>query len=142
MKKLLLSLVLIIASITSYCQKDESVLYKAYQTEFYTFNTTTDKWVLETKHDDVNINIVFFKNSINVQALTPTLFKLKKETKESFNMDNIYGVKFDAFECVKETVCRVNYIYTKEGDIFILSIVFQDETLGNINLRYYCKMNN
>jgi len=141
MKKLFLCLVLVMASVISYCQKDEAILYKAYQTEFYTYNTGTEKWVLQTKHDDVNISIVFFKNSINVQALTPTLFKLKKDTQESFNKETIYGVKFDALECVKEVACKVNYIYVKNSNDFILSIVFNDDTLGSVNLRYYCKMN-
>lgn len=141
MKKLLFLMLIIASSIATHAQKKDVVVYKAYQTEFYTHSPSTDKWNLETKNEDVNIDIVFYKDVINVQAHTPTLFKLYKGSQKSFDRETIYGVTFDAYEAVKEITCRVNYIYVKNSNDFVLSVVFEDATLGTVNLRYYCKSN-
>ena len=131
---------LMVASTSIYAQDDDDlVVYKAYRTEFYIYNDRTEEWDLKTKHDDLNITIVFYKNVINVQAKTPSLFKLTKENKETFDREGIYGVTFEAFECVKEYECKVSYVYYKNNNNFLLSVLFENEILGTVNLRYYCK---
>ena len=42
-----------------YSQNDSPSNYHIYQSEFYTYNSQTEKWNLETQNKDVNIRMVF-----------------------------------------------------------------------------------
>lgn len=142
MKKLLLLLSLV-ATLISYGQSSSSTVYDVYTTQFYTYNTVSKKWILQTEHQDVSITMVFYGNSINIQAKTPSLFRLKDETKEFISGDGFYGYRFEGLECVKGYACLVDYVYFNEDKTkFAISIVYDDNTLGKINLRYYSTLKN
>jgi len=143
MKRLLLAVLLAFTFSTISAQDDDPQIYKVYQSELYTFNSKSNEWVLEKQNVDANFNIVFYKNSINIQAKTPTLFKIKVETREAFKRDGFYGVTFGALECVNETYCTVDYVYFNNDEAkFVLGIRFEDKVLGKVNLRYYSTLSN
>lgn len=138
MKKLLLTLLVALTLTKGYTQENESAVYQVYQSEFYIYNKETEKWDLEAQNKNVNISMVFYKDAINIQALTPTLFKVKTSTKKSISGNGFVGYSFEALECVEERTCKVEYVYLLEDkNKFILSIIHNDETLGKVNLRYY-----
>lgn len=82
MKKIKLFLLCLLISLSVSAQSSESTVYKVYLTEFYIYNEITEKWILETRNDDVAIDMVSYKNVINIQAKTPTLFRIDKSSEE------------------------------------------------------------
>ena len=143
MKKLILTLLTALTLTVANAQNDTSTVYRIYQAEFYTYNDRTEKWTLETQNTNVNFDMVFYKTSINIQAKTPTLFKVKAETKKFISGDGYYGYTFEALECVEEKICKLDYVYsTNNKNSFMLSVMFKDKVLGNVNLRYYSTLNN
>ena len=143
MKKLFLALVATLLFSFSYAQDDTSTVYRIYQAEFYTYSDATEKWTLETRNTDVNFDLVVYKNNLNIQAKTPTLFKVKVESKKFISGNGYYGYTFEALECVEEKICKLDYVYsTNNKNSFMLSVIFKDEVLGNVNLRYYSTLNN
>ena len=139
MKKLLLTLAVLISGFVSMAQSDESTVYKIFRTEFYIYNDRSEKWDLETRNDDVNIDMVSYKNVINIQAKTPTLFRIYKETEKNLEGKDYFGVRVDALECVNMNNCTIDLIRLTKNDskVFVLSVILNDKTLGKINLRYY-----
>ena len=79
MKKLILSVITCLMFLFTYAQNDDASVYQIYQSEFYTYDSQTERWNLETQNKNVNISMVFYKDAINIQARTPTLFKIKME---------------------------------------------------------------
>lgn len=128
-------------SFSSYAQTDESTTYKVFRTEFYIFNERSEKWVLETKNEDVNIDMVSYKNVINIQAKTPTLYRIDKSSESNIGGGDkqYFGVRYDAFECVNMTKCTVDLVRLTNLDskTFLLSVIFKDEVVGKINLRFF-----
>ena len=128
-------------SLGSYAQTDESTTYKVFRTEFYIFNERSEKWVLETKNEDVNINMVSYKNVINIQAKTPTLYRIDKSSESNIGGGDkqYFGVRYDAFECVNMTKCTIDLVRLTNLDskTFLLSVIFKDEVVGKINLRFF-----
>ena len=139
MKKTLLT-ILIDFTLTVTNAQEKSTVYKAFNTSWYLWEN--GEWVQQSENKDVDISIVFYKNAINIQAKTPTLYKIKRETKKSINESKIYGQSFESLECVNENDATVSYIYFRENkSLFLLSIVFNDGT-RNLNFRYYCNLDN
>lgn len=128
-------------SLGSFAQTDESTTYKVFRTEFYIFNERSEKWVLETKNEDVNINMVSYKNVINIQAKTPTLYRIDKSSESNIGGGDkqYFGVRYDAFECVNMTKCTIDLVRLTNLDskTFLLSVIFKDEVVGKINLRFF-----
>ena len=141
MKKLVLLFSIMMLSLGSYAQTDESTTYKVFRTEFYIFNERSEKWVLETKNEDVNINMVSYKNVINIQAKTPTLYRIDKSSESNIGGGDkqYFGVRYDAFECVNMTKCTIDLVRLTNLDskTFLLSVIFKDEVVGKINLRFF-----
>lgn len=139
MKKTLLALFMALTIMATNAQEKSSV-YQAFNSSWYLYED--GEWVLQTENDDVDISIVFYKDAINVQAKTPTLYKIKAGTKKPINETKIYGQSFEALECVNENNATVSYIYFREDkSIFLLSIFLKKEG-RSYNLRYFCKLNN
>lgn len=143
MKKLLLILGILVSSFISFAQNAESTVYKIFKTEFYIYNDRTEKWSLESRNEDVDIDMVSYKNVINIQAKTPTLFRIDKYSEKTIEAKEYFGVRVNAFECVNMNNCTIDLIRLTKDDskVFMLSVIFNDETLGKINLRYYSILN-
>lgn len=144
MKKIFITLLIIITSFVAFSQTNNATYYTVYQTELYIYNNRTNQWDLETQNKNTDIEMVFYINSINIQAKTPTLYKLKTESKQTFRLDNgLYGVSFDALDCVNDVLCRVDYVYsTSNKSFFLISVTFENNDLGKVNLRYYSTLKN
>ena len=143
MKKLFLLALAVVTMLTSYAQKETSTVYEVYTAEFYLYNKTTEKWDLQTQKTDISLDMVFYKDAINIQAKAPLLLKLKTETKEPIKGDTFTGYRFTALECVNEHKCTVDYVYYyAEPNKFTISILYNDEVLGGVNLRYYSTLKN
>lgn len=139
MKKILLTIALALTLMVSHAQ-ESSTVYQAYNSSWYVWEN--DEWVLQTENKDVDISMVFYKNSINIQAKTPTLYKLRTETKKTINEKNIYGQSFEALECVNEYNATVSYIYFRDDNkAFLLSIIFKKDG-RSVNFRYYSTLHN
>ncbi len=139
MKKTILAVFMALTIMATHAQ-DKSTVYQAYNTSWYLWED--GEWVQQTENKDVDISIVFYKNAINIQAKTPTLYKLKDGTKKSINESKIYGQSFEALECVNEYNATVSYIYFRDDDsTFLLSILFKQDG-RSLNFRYYCKIDN
>lgn len=139
MKKTLLAFFMVLTIMATNAQ-EKSTVYQAFNTSWYLW--TDGEWVQQTENKDVDISVVFYKNAINIQAKTPTLYKIKRETRKVINETKIYGQSFESLECVNENEATVSYIYFREDkSLFLLSIVFKND--GNtLNFRYYCKLDN
>lgn len=139
MKKTLLALFMALTIISANAQ-EKSTVYQAFKTSWYLWDG--EEWILQTENKDVDISIVFYKNAINIQAKTPTLYKIKRETRKPINETNIYGQTFESLECVNENEASVSYIYFREDkSLFLLSIMFKNDD-KTFNFRYYCKLEN
>lgn len=139
MKKFTLLLAFLVTSFLSFAQSSESTTYKIFRTEFYIYNDRTEKWVLETKNEEVDIDMVSYKNVINIQAKSPTLFRIDKDSEQNIEGKDYFGVRVDAFECVNMNKCTIDLIRLTKNDskVFVFSVIFKDETIGKINLRYF-----
>lgn len=140
MKKVLLLLSFILCGLFSFAQSEESTVYNVFKTEFYIYEEDSEKWVLQTQNA-VNINMVSYKNVINIQAKTPTLFRIDKLSEKNIGGGdkNYFGVRVNAIECVDMKKCTIDLIRLSDptSKTFVVSIIFDNETLGKINLRYY-----
>lgn len=140
MKKFLFLITLIFLSFFSFAQSEESTTYKVFKTEFYIFNENSEKWTLETQNS-VDINMVSYKNVINIQAKTPTLYRIDKLSEKNIGGGdkNYFGVRVNALECVEMKKCVIDLFRLSDptSKTFVLSVIFENETLGKINLRYY-----
>ena len=140
MKKVLLLLSFILCGLFSFAQSEESTVYNVFKTEFYIYQEDSEKWVLQSQNA-VNINMVSYKNVINIQAKTPTLFRIDKLSEKNIGGGdkNYFGVRVNAIECVDMKKCTIDLIRLSDptSKTFVVSIIFDNETLGKINLRYY-----
>lgn len=140
MKKVLLLLSFIFSGLFSFAQSEESTVYNVFKTEFYIYEEDSEKWVLQSQNA-VNINMVSYKNVINIQAKTPTLFRIDKLSEKNIGGGdkNYFGVRVNAIECVDMKKCTIDLIRLSDptSKTFVVSIIFDNETLGKINLRYY-----
>jgi hypothetical protein len=141
MKKVLLSLFLLLIASFCFGQNSESTVYKIFRTEFYIYSQSEEKWVLQSRNDDVEIDMVSYKNVINIQAKTPTLFRIDKTTEESIGGGNkdYFGYRYAAIECVNMNKCTIDLVRLSDlsSKNFLFSVIFRDEVVGKVNLRYY-----
>lgn len=141
MKKLLLTLLMILTFAVSYSQSTKSELYKIFRSEFYLYNTNTEMWELQTQNKDVDIDMVSYKNVINIQAKTPTLYRIDESSLENIGGGNkeYYGYRYKAIEYVNMTKCTIDIVrlYESTNNTFLFSVIYTDESVGKINLRYY-----
>ena len=140
MKKILLLLAFVFSIFFSFAQSEESTVYNVFKTEFYIYEEDTEKWILQSQNS-VDINMVSYKNVINIQAKTPTLFRIDKLSEKNIGGGdkNYFGVRVSAIECVDMKKCTIDLIRLSDptSKTFVLSVIFENETLGKINLRYY-----
>ena len=144
MKKFLILLSFIFCGLFSFAQSEESTVYNVFKTEFYIYDEESEKWVLQTQND-VNISMVSYKNVINIQAKTPTLYRIDKLSEKNIGGGdkNYYGVRVNAIECVDMKKCVIDLFRLSDptSKTFVLSVIVDNETLGKINLRYYSILN-
>ena len=144
MKKILLLLSFIFCSLFLFAQSEESTVYNVFKTEFYIYDEESEKWVLQTQND-VNISMVSYKNVINIQAKTPTLYRIDKLSEKNIGGGDksYYGVRVNALECVDMKKCVIDLFRLSDptSKTFVLSVIVDNETLGKINLRYYSILN-
>ena len=140
MKKILLLLAFVFSVFFSFAQSEESTVYNVFKTEFYIYEEDTEKWILQSQNS-VDINMVSYKNVINIQAKTPTLFRIDKLSEKNIGGGdkNYFGVRVNAIECVDMKKCTIDLIRLSDptSKTFVLSVIFENETLGKVNLRYY-----
>ena len=142
MKKLIILLTLLLVSFGVFAQSSESsTTYRVFRTEFYIYNQSFEKWELQTRNDDLNFSMVSYKNVVNIQAKTPTLYRIdvSTETKIGGSGYDYNGVRYSALECVDMKKCTLDLVRLNDvsSKSFVLSVIFNNETLGKVNLRYY-----
>lgn len=137
MKKIIKLLILTFAFTSVYSQ--ESRTYKIKRSEMYIYNTFLKEWEQQSVNEDVSINLVTYKNVINIQAKTPSLYRLDEDSKERMETPSLKGYKYRAIECVDMKNCLVDVLVSKEDEnrVFVFSAVFDNEVLGKVNLRFF-----
>lgn len=137
MKKLILTLITALLFQFSNAQ----TVYETFQSEWYVYNSVSEKWEEQTINKNINIDIVLYKDVINIQAKKPTLYRLDRDTKESISGDGFTGYRYAAVECVEMTKCIVDIVVLKSNNsqntLMISVITAMDDV--KINMRYYCK---
>lgn len=140
MKKIAIILSLLFSVFFSYAQSEESTVYKIFKTEFYIYNENLEKWELQSRND-VDINMVSYKNVINIQAKTPTLYRIDKLSEKNIGGGDkeYFGVRYSALECVDMKKCTIDLVRLSDltSKSFMFSVIFDNETLGRVNLRFY-----
>ena len=138
MKKLIFALVILLALNIGYAQ--ESKTYVITQTEWYLYNEASERWELQTQNKSVSIDLVNYKNVINIQAKTPTLYRLDENSKKEINGKDWSGLRYNAIECVDMAKCTVDIIFlNSEGsDKFLFSVITEKDNY-KVNLRFYAK---
>jgi hypothetical protein len=137
MKKIIQILILTLALTSTYAQ--ESKTYKINRSEFYIYNEVTKEWEQQSVNDDVNINLVTYRNVINIQAKIPSLYRLDEDSKEKIETNSLQGYQYKAIECVDMKKCVVDILVSKkeENRVFVFSAVFDNQVLGKVNLRFF-----
>jgi predicted transglutaminase-like cysteine proteinase len=136
MKKLILTLVTALLFNLAGAQ----TTYKAVRAEWYVLNEQTDKWEVQSINKDININIVAYKDIVNIQAQAPTLYRISN--RKNNEIEDFVGYRYDAIEYVGIKKCTLDIMKMKNdnSDIFVISIIVQEQ--GNyINLRYFATTN-
>lgn len=138
MKKLFLSLSILFVGLFTNAQDSKS--YLVTRSEWYLYNDKSEEWVLQDKNSNVKIDMVVYKNVINIQAKTPTLFRLDEDSKETIKGKKFSGYRYSAIECVEMKKCDVDIVRLEEDEsIFLFSVIFTEN--GNkFNLRYYANL--
>lgn len=136
MKKLIFSLAILLVSFVGYTQ--DSKTYLITTSEWYLYNETDERWELQTQNKSVNIDLVNYKNVINIQAKTPTLYRLDEDSKKEIKGKGWSGLRYDAIECVDMVKCTVDIVFlASEGsDRFLFSAISERDGY-KVNLRFY-----
>lgn len=138
MKKLLIFIAISFAAVVSFAQ--DSKTYVITRSEWYLYNDLREEWVLQTQNKDVKINMVTYKNVINIQALTPTLFRLDESSKKNIEGKDYTGLSYSAIECVELRECTVHIVVLDENKTFFLFSVIYNLKGEKVNLRFYAKL--
>lgn len=119
----------------------DSKTYVITRSEWYLYNDLKEEWVLQTQNRDVKINMVTYKNVINIQAATPTLFRLDDSSKKEIEGKDFVGLSYSALECVEWRDCTVHIVVLDENKTFFLFSVIYYLKGEKVNLRFYAKVN-
>lgn len=111
--------------------------YKAVQTEVHKKNTYTNKWELLDQNKNTSIDIVSENNLLNIQAQSPTMYKLYSLDKEEIVHEKFNGYRYRATELKNDINCTVELLYHKETGYVIISVLYSD-----YNLRYFVEPKN
>ena len=130
MKKTLILSLLILISIFGYSQN----FYKATITEMYTYNSDKEEWELYQKNSDVNITVVIEDEFINLQAKTPTMYKIYTNSKEAINTKTLKGYRYLAKDLKQEKMVKIDILISDETPVALVSIIDSRE---GYNLRFY-----
>ena len=90
MKKLFILSAILFATLSLFAQ--DSKTYVITRSEWYLYNELKEEWVLQTQNKDVKINMVTYKNVINIQAQTPSLYRLDETTKKPIEGKDFTGL--------------------------------------------------
>lgn len=139
LKKIMKKLFLLLTFVTScfFVQAQDSKVYTIKKTEWYLYNESTEEWDLQTQNNNVNIDLVSYKNVLNIQAKTPTLYRLDESSKKTINGKSYSGLRYSAIECVNMEKCTVDIVFLNDSPSNFLLSVITDYNDKKINLRYY-----
>lgn len=137
MKKVTLTLILILSLGIAHAQ--ESKTYTIKQTEWYLYNKETKEWDMQTQNKNMDIDLVCYKNLVNIQAKTPSLYRLDRDSKKEMETEIFTGYRYSAFEYVDMRECTVDVLVSKDTsvNVFVFSVVYEKPTLGKVNLRFF-----
>lgn len=130
MRALLLTLVLTLSSLFLNAQN----YYKATLTEMYSYNNSTKSWDLYQKNSDVNIVIVVEDEYINIQAKSPSFFKIYLDSKEPLNIKTFTGNSYVAKDLKKDKLVKIDILKYTNTNYIVLSIIDTDD---GYNLRFF-----
>lgn len=130
MRTIFLTLLLIFCSLYLNAQN----YYKAVLTEMYSYNKTTKTWDLYQKNSDVNIVIVVEDGFINIQAKSPSFFKIYLDTKENLNIKNFVGSSYVAKDFKNDKLIKIDILSYTNSDYIVLSLIDSDD---GYNFRYF-----
>ena len=138
MKKICVLFAILFATLSSFAQ--DSKTYVITRSEWYLYNEDKEEWMLQTQNRDVKINMVTYKNVINIQAATPTLFRLEESSKKPIEGKDFTGLSYSALECVEMRDCTVHIVVLDENKNFFLFSVIYNLKGEKVNLRFYAKL--
>lgn len=132
MKKLLLSIFLILVCVTSFCQD----YYKAYTTEMYTYNKVSKEWELYQKNSDTDITIVVENEFLSIIGKSPSMYKIYSESKEDISNKNMVGIRYKARDLKHDTQVTIDIVKAVSSGTAMISVInYNDE----YNLRFFVK---
>jgi hypothetical protein len=132
MKKILTTFAFILITLVSFSQS----YYTAYRTEIHSWDENEKVFKLSKKNIDLSISIVVEKESVNIQAESPTMFYVSENSKTEISGKGYTGYRYKSLELKNSKECMFDIIYFKETDQVMIGILYQDE---GISLRYYVK---
>jgi hypothetical protein len=135
MKKLFTTFAFVLFAMFSFSQS----YYTAYKTEIYRWDEIEKVFKLTKKNIDINISIVIEKESVNIQAESPTMFYVAENSKTEISGKGYAGYRYKSLELKNSKECMFDIIYFKETDQVMIGILYQDE---GVSLRYYVRKNN
>jgi len=130
MKKIIIFLSLLFCAMFGYSQS----YYVAIRTELYTYNFNSEEWELRQNNPDVNIIVVMEEEFITIEANSPTMYKIFKDTGKDIEGKTFSGYRYKSIDLKKNDICSMDVV--KFGDSsYMISIIKGTE----YNLRYYIK---
>lgn len=133
MKKIILTIFLIISTIVGYSQS----YYTASVSSVYFWDRSNANWKLYQKYNKVSITIVFEKSIMSIQSKSPTTYKIEKSSGEKIDIDSFKGVRYSATELNSDDDCIIDFI--DYGDnTYLISIIYPKLLT---NLRYLVSEN-
>lgn len=131
MKKLLLTLGLILMSVIGFAQSN----YRVTTTEMYTYNTFKGAWELYQRNGEVNILATLEEEGfITFLAKSPSMYKFDTESGTPLSGDNYSGYRYDGVDLKQNESCKIDVIKRTNGT-YIISIIKS----GRYTLRFYIR---
>ncbi len=130
MKKVLFVLLLVFLSFVGYSQS----FYKATLTELYTFDKSSEEWILYQKNSDVNITVVVEEEFISFQAKTPSMYKIYSENKEPINTKSLRGYRYLAKNLKTDKMVKIDVLISNDSPVALISVINLSD---GFNLRFF-----
>ena len=137
MKKLFILFAILFATQSMYAQEYNTYLIT--RSEWYLYDELKEEWILQTQHKDAKIEMVTYKNVIEIKAEKPSFYILDEKTEEPIKGKEFSGLGYSGIEWNKKTKCTLHIVFLDENQKFFLFSVIYKLNGEKINLRFYAK---
>jgi hypothetical protein len=130
MKKILFFVLLVISGVIGYSQS----YYKATLTELYTYDKSSEEWILYQKNTDANITVVVEDEFVSFQAKTPSMYRIYLENKEPINTKSLRGYRYLGKNLKTDKMVKIDVLISNDSPVALISVINASD---GFNLRFF-----